>query len=138
LLLTFHEERAYLDQAIKSGVRGYLLKRTATKNLITAIRAVREGGLYIDSALVDLMRERGRSGLSKVAAPMDAQILSEREMQVLKLAALGFTNKEIAQQVEIGIKTVETHKARATEKLGLNSRSELVRYALAQRWLSGD
>jgi DNA-binding NarL/FixJ family response regulator len=138
LLLTFHEDRAYLNQALRSGARGYVLKRTAAKSLITAIRAVYDGGLYVDPALVELVLEGGRSGSPKLAGLIEAPTLSDRETEVLKLAALGFTNREIARRLEIGIKTVETHKARGADKLGLKSRSEIVRYALAQGWLTED
>jgi DNA-binding NarL/FixJ family response regulator len=134
LVLTLHEDRAYLRQAIDAGVRGYLLKRSAAENLVPALRAVVTGGLYVDPAIANRMFDSTprRGGL--MAAGM--QHLTERECEVLKLVALGHTNKEIARRLDIGVKSVETYKARGAEKLGLKTRAELVRYAVAQAWLS--
>ncbi len=135
LILTLHEDRAYLRQALDAGVRGYLLKRSAAENLVPAVRAVLDGGLYVDPAIAnrmfDSMPSRG-GGLT--AAGMHP--LTDRECEVLKLVALGHTNKEIARRLDVGVKSVETYKARGAEKLGLKTRAELVRYAAAQGWLS--
>jgi DNA-binding NarL/FixJ family response regulator len=135
LVLTLHEDRAYLNQALEAGVRGYILKRSAVENLVQAIRAVMVGGIYVDPAIAgrvfDGQRAAARPSTSKGAAPA----LTERETDVLKMAALGFTNKEIAARLDVGVKSVETYKARGLEKLGLKSRAELVRYASGQGWL---
>jgi DNA-binding NarL/FixJ family response regulator len=136
LLLTLHEERAYINQAFEAGVRGYALKRTAASHLLSAIRAVQVGGLYLDPAIGD-GPARGRAPASEVsAAPPTHPRLANREIEVLKLAALGYTNKEIANQLDVSVKSVETYKARAAEKLGLTSRADIVRYAAGQGWLS--
>ncbi len=135
LILTLHEDRAYLNQALEAGVRGYVLKRSAVENLVQAIRAVLVGGLYIDPAIVGRVFESkqinkrlaGRKGVSPA--------LTDREADVLKMAALGFTNKEIASRLDVGVKSIETYKARGLEKLGLKTRAELVRYASGQGWL---
>jgi DNA-binding NarL/FixJ family response regulator len=135
LILTLHEDRAYLRQAIDAGVQGYLLKRSATENLVPAVRSVVTGGLYVDPAIANRMfdsmpsRRRGLLGARM-------QALTERECEVLKLVALGYTNKEIARQLDVGVKSVETYKARANEKLDLKTRAELVRYAAVQGWFS--
>jgi DNA-binding NarL/FixJ family response regulator len=132
LILTLHEDRAYLNQALDAGVRGYVLKRSAVENLVQAIRAVVVGGLYIDPAIVG----RVFDGNKKLAAKKGVSpALTEREADVLKMAALGFTNKEIASRLDVGVKSVETYKARGLEKLGLKTRAELVRYASGQGWL---
>jgi DNA-binding NarL/FixJ family response regulator len=136
LLLTLHEDRAYVNQALKAGARGYALKRTAAKNLIQAIRAVYIGGLYLDPAIATLIGHGGRSRSNELRAPGLGPELATRELEVLKLAALGYTNKEIARRLDVGVKSVETYKARAAEKLGLTSRVEIVRYAAAQGWLA--
>jgi DNA-binding NarL/FixJ family response regulator len=135
LVLTLHEDRAYLTQALEAGVLGYVLKRSAAENLVQAIRAVVIGALYVDPAIADRMLEPNpkRAGRPKEAG---ASGLTEREAEVLKLVALGFTNKEIARQLVIGVKSVETYKARGGEKLGLKTRAALVRYASAQGWLA--
>ncbi len=136
LILTFHEDRAYLKQALDAGARGYVLKRSAAENLVHAIRAVQVGGLYVDPGIANCMfdanPQRGGRQQSNITGPD----LTEREAEVLKLAALGFTSKEIARKLDVGVKSVETYKARGTEKLGLKTRAELVRYAAAQGWLA--
>jgi DNA-binding NarL/FixJ family response regulator len=135
LILTFHEDRAYLQQAIDAGVGGYLLKRSAAENLVPAIRAVITGGLYVDPAIANRLFEsapKQGGGLRDGRLPE----LTEREESVLKLVAQGYTNKEVAARLGVGVKSVETYKSRGVEKLGLKTRAELVRYAAVQGWLS--
>jgi DNA-binding NarL/FixJ family response regulator len=135
LVLTLHEDRAYLNQAIEAGVRGYVLKRSAVENLVQAIRAVTVGGLYIDPAIVGRVFDEGRANKRTAARKGVTPALTDREADVLKMAASGFTNKEIASRLDVGVKSVETYKARGLEKLGLRTRAELVRYASGQGWL---
>ena len=134
LVLTVHEDRAYLQRMLQAGARGYLLKRTAAEELIRAIRAINAGGVYLDPAIAD-------KALPDAAAEGTARgehtSLSLREEGVLRLTAQGFNNKEIAGNLEVGIKSVETYKARALEKLNLRTRAEIVRYGLEQGWLDG-
>jgi DNA-binding NarL/FixJ family response regulator len=134
LVLTLHEDRAYLNQALGAGARGYILKRSAVENLVHAIRAVMVGGTYIDPAIAGGVFD-GRRAHSKPTANRKAPALTERETAVLKMAALGFTNKEIASRLDVGVKSVETYKARGLEKLEMKTRAELVRYASTQGWL---
>jgi len=134
LVLTVHEERAYLRQLVELGVRGYLLKRSAADELLRAIHAVAAGGMYLDPAIAGKLV----GGLAFGAAvPGTGQIaeLSDREADVLRLVAGGHSNKAISARLGISVKTVETYKARAMEKLGFRSRVEVVRYAAAQGWL---
>ena len=135
LILTLHEDRAYLNQALEAGVRGYVLKRSAVENLVQAIRAVMVGGLYIDPAIVGRVFESKQINKRLAARKGVAPALTDREADVLKMAALGFTNKEIASRLDVGVKSIETYKARGLEKLGLKTRAELVRYASGQGWL---
>jgi DNA-binding NarL/FixJ family response regulator len=135
LVLTLHEDRAYLNQAIEAGVRGYVLKRSAVENLVQAIRAVMVGGLYIDPAIVGRVFESKQVNKRLLARKGVSPALTDREADVLKMAALGFTNKEIASRLDVGVKSIETYKARGLEKLGLKTRAELVRYASGQGWL---
>jgi DNA-binding NarL/FixJ family response regulator len=135
LVLTLHEDRAYLNQALEAGVRGYVLKRSAVENLVQAIRAVMVGGLYIDPAIVGRVFENKQVSKRLAARKGVAPALTDRESDVLKMAALGFTNKEIASRLDVGVKSIETYKARGLEKLGLKTRAELVRYASGQGWL---
>ncbi len=135
LILSLHEDRAYVNQAMEAGARGYILKRSAVENLVHGIRAVAVGGTYLDPAIagrpLDGKRAHAKPASSKGAAPS----LTDREAAVLKMAALGFTNKEIASRLDVGVKSVETYKARGLEKVGLRTRAELVRYASAEGWL---
>jgi DNA-binding NarL/FixJ family response regulator len=135
LILTLHEDRAYLNQALEAGVRGYVLKRSAVENLVQAIRAVMVGGLYIDPAIVRRVFDGNKSSKKLAAKKGVFPALTDREADVLKMAALGFTNKEIASRLDVGVKSVETYKARGLEKVGLKTRAELVRYASGQGWL---
>lgn len=132
MLLTLHEDRSYLQQAFNAGARAYILKRSATECLISAIRSVATGGQYVDPALHTAVENTGVVS----SAPRLDVALSHREADVLKQTALGLSLKEIASHLAIGIKTVETHKSRAMDKLGLTSRVELMRYAALQGWLS--
>jgi DNA-binding NarL/FixJ family response regulator len=136
VVLTVYEDRAFLKQALDAGVRGYLLKRSAAESLIQAVRAVLTGGIYVDPAMADrlFVSSAPRQGRHGDRPLMPA--LTERENEVLKFTALGFTNKETARRLDIGVKSVETYKARGLEKLGLNTRAELVRYASAEGWLA--
>jgi DNA-binding NarL/FixJ family response regulator len=136
VVLTVYEDRAFLKQALDAGVRGYLLKRSAAESLIQALRAVLTGGIYVDPAIADrvFVNSAPRQGRGGEKPLMPA--LTERESEVLKLTALGFTNKETARRLDIGVKSVETYKARGLEKLGLSTRAELVRYASTEGWLA--
>ena len=130
LALTLHENRGYLRQMIQAGASGYLLKRAAADDLIHAIRTVAEGGVYIDSRMAVSVLD-GLVGRS----PGSGEALSEREEEVLRLIARGFTNKEVAARLDVSIKTAETYKARGMEKLGLNNRAGIVKHAIQLGWL---
>jgi DNA-binding NarL/FixJ family response regulator len=135
LVLTLHEDRAYVNQALQAGVRGYALKRSATENLVHAIRAVSLGGLYIDPAIADQMFDPDRRLNRKSGRSGGVAELTSREAEVLKRTAQGQTNKEIARDLDVSVKSVETYKARGAEKLGLGTRADIVRYASTQGWL---
>jgi len=136
VILTFYEDRAYVRQALQTGVRGYVLKRSAAENLIPAIRSVLAGGLYVDPGVAERIFEVTPArtvGSAPIGSALD---LSSREAEVLKLLALGHSNKEIATELDVSVKSVETYKSRGAEKLGLKTRAEIVRYASAQGWLA--
>jgi DNA-binding NarL/FixJ family response regulator len=137
LLLTMHEEPAYLRTALASGAAGYVLKKSVDANLLAAIRSVHKGRSYVDSELASALIQHALPDLAQPGRPgRPDEVLSERELQVLKLVAEGFSSREIAEQIFIGVKTVETYRARFAEKLGLKSRADLVRYALEVGLLS--
>jgi DNA-binding NarL/FixJ family response regulator len=134
LALSVHEDRAYVQPLLEAGAKGYLLKRSAADDLVRAIRAVAAGGIYLDPAVAG--QAIGDLSHRSAGAAVSREALSERESEVLRLTAHGFSNKEIAARLEVSPKTVETYKARASEKLGLRTRAEIVRYAVAQGWLN--
>lgn len=136
MALTLHEDRAYVHQTLQAGVRGYVLKRSAAENLLPAIRTVLDGGLYLDPAIAGHVHDATASRVGRSAALFSPPELTDRETDVLRQTALGLTNKEIARQLGIGVKSVETYKARAGDKLGFRTRADIVRYAAAQGWLA--
>ncbi len=127
LILSMHDDQGYLRQVLRAGASGYLLKRAADTELLAAIRAAARGEVYLDPALTrGLVDEVVRPDPDRVGEPT----LSDREQEVLRLLAYGHTNQQVAERLCIGVKSVETYKARLMEKLGLRGRAELVRYAL--------
>ena len=134
VVLTVHEDRSYLRKLIEVGAAGYVLKRSAAKVLLHAIHAVAAGGIYLDPLVAVHALDRAPKK-PKENADGHAE-LSEREIQVLPLVAAGHSNKEIANILYIGVKSVETYKRRAMQKLGFQSRAELVRYAANKGWLT--
>lgn len=130
LILTMHDDNGYLRQALKGGAAGYVLKKAADVELISAIQAVMRGEVYVHPAMTKTLLEDVLPLPS--TTPAEGWIsLSEREQDVLRLVALGHTSREIADKLDLSVKTVETYRARGMEKLGLNSRAALVRFALA-------
>ncbi len=134
VILTVHEDRAYLRQLLEAGVSAYLLKRSAAEELVRAIHAVAEGGLYLDPAIAGKVVGAAARGTPHGVLGTPAE-LSERESEVLRLLAEGHTSKEISSRLSISVKTVETYKARAMDKLGFKSRVDVVRYAASRGWL---
>jgi two-component system response regulator NreC len=119
VILTMEDDPAFARHAWSAGVAGYVLKEASRTDLVRAIRTVGDGGRYLDPAIGGWALELGRS-----------EVLSERELEVLRLVALGHTNGEIAKQMFISARTVESHRANLQRKLGISGRPELVRYAL--------
>lgn len=137
LILTMYDDVAYLRQAVEWGASGYILKSAADMELISAIRAVARGGSYYDPALMKVLVEYVINREERRIPPKkEIDQLSEREKEVLRLVALGYTNRQIAEELMISIKTVEAHKANIREKLKLKGRAELVRFAIEQNLLA--
>jgi DNA-binding NarL/FixJ family response regulator len=134
VILTRHGDDAYLQELLRAGAAGYVLKQSAGAELLQAVKAVAAGGQYLDSTLTPRVTAgfvgRPGRGLGQRRAS-----LSEREAEVLRLIASGYSNKEIAAQLQLSVKTVEAHKANAMRKLGLAGRIDIVRYAVLQNWL---
>ena len=132
LALTRHAQDGYVQRVIQAGAAGYVLKQSRTSELLNAIRAVASGGTYLDSGISGaLLANRGRQRPD----PSKVRDLRPREEQVLRLVAWGHSNKEIAEQLSLSVRTVESHKANAMQKLGLHHRIDVVRFALLTGWL---
>jgi two-component system response regulator NreC len=131
VVLTMHDDPAYLRSVLAAGASGYVLKRSVDADLLSAIRAVHQGGTFIDSSLADvLVQDAIATNQRKSARKLPAKLLSDRELQVLRLVAGGYSSQQIADQIYVSVKTVETYRSRLTAKLGLRTRSEVVRYAV--------
>jgi two-component system, NarL family, response regulator NreC len=138
LVLSMHDDPAYLRSVLAAGASGYVLKRAVDTELLAAIRAVHRGGVFVDPSLAHVFV---RDALDKAATgrtPRSLNILSERERQVLRLVAQGYGSQEIAKQILVSVKTVETYRARIAEKLGLRTRMEIVRFAVQMGLLTCD
>ena len=131
--LTRHGDDAYLQELLRAGVAGYVLKQSPPTELLQAIRATAAGGQYVDTSLVPRLTAGfiGRENRTQKSGGS----LTERETEVLRLIAAGYSNKEIGAQLEVSVKTVEAHKANAMRKLELTGRIDIVKYALLQGWL---
>jgi DNA-binding NarL/FixJ family response regulator len=132
LALTAHEDNGYVRALLKAGASGYVLKRTAADDLVRAVRAVAAGGTFLDPAVAGQLVTVLTSGPG-VGTGAD---LSDREAEVVKSIARGLPVKQIAGRLDLSVRTVETYKARAMEKLGIKTRADLVRYALGRDWLA--
>ncbi len=132
--LTRHADEAYLQELLRAGVKGYVLKRSAPTELLQAIRGVAAGGQYLDSTLTARVTA-GFINKQAGGAQRSARSLTDREAEVLRLIASGYGNKEIASQLGLSAKTIEAHKANAMRKLDLTGRIDIVKYAILQGWL---
>jgi two-component system, NarL family, response regulator NreC len=132
LALTRHSDEGYVRNLLAAGATGYVLKQSAADTLVQAIRTVAQGGTYLEPSLAGGIVERAIGGRSS------ADALSDREQEVLRGIAWGRSNKEIAAELGLSVKTVESYKATATHKLALRTRTQIIRYALARGWLNED
>ena len=135
LTLTRHTDDAYLQEMLQAGVCGYILKQSAPDELIRAIRAVAKGDKYLDPAIVGKVFDSYTETGSKLRGEVRGVKLTGREAETLRLIALGYSNREIAEQFNLSVKTVESHKANAQKKLDINSRKEIISYAILQGWM---
>jgi two-component system response regulator NreC len=132
VMLTRHADDAYLQELLRAGASGYVLKQSPPSELLQAIRATAtSSGKYVDSSLIPMMTARFVGEKTSGASAT----VSEREAEVLRLIACGYSNKEIASQLDLSVKTVEAHKANAMRKLELSGRIDIVKYAILQGWL---
>jgi DNA-binding NarL/FixJ family response regulator len=131
LILSMQDDPRYVREAFAAGASGYVLKEAADSEVVGAVREVAAGRRYVHPALGARMAVAD----AEAAAKAETDPLSEREREVLRLLALGHTNQEIAKMLYISVRTAETHRAHIMQKLRLNTRAELVRYALAEGFI---
>lgn len=129
--LTRHDDAPFVDELKKAGASAYVLKQSPSRELLDAVRTAAVGGTYLDAQL----RARDARTADQAIRGRGTPSVSEREKQVLRMMAVGHSNKEIAEELSIAIKTVEVHKANAMRKLGLRGRIDVVRYAILHGWL---
>ncbi|KJS21247.1 MAG: hypothetical protein VR72_11535 [Clostridiaceae bacterium BRH_c20a] len=140
LILTMHEDEEILIEAMRNNANGYILKKAPEDQLLQAIRSISRGEVFLDGvntkAFIRAVFEERSSHSEQKGQAASGKKLSQRENEVLKLVAQGFTDKEIADNLNISIKTVESHKHRIKEKLGLKRLAELIRYAIENNLLN--
>lgn len=134
LILTRHTDDGYLQQLLAAGANGYVLKQSAPTELVNAIRTIAGGNAYLDPSLTRRV-VGGYVGRATSLRGESKGELSDREAEVLRLIAFGYSNKEIGARLELSIKTIEAHKSNAMRKLGITSRIDIVKYAILQNWL---
>lgn len=134
IVLSMHDENLYAERALRAGARGYIMKETAAESLVTAIKRVLGGGIYVSDAMSSIMLEQvsGQRGKSRSTG---VDQLSDRELEVLELIGSGKASKHIAETLGISARTVEAHRAHIKEKLSLTDGAALVRYAV--QWAEG-
>jgi DNA-binding NarL/FixJ family response regulator len=126
LILSAHREQRYVEQALAAGASGYVLKQTPGADLVHAVRAVASGATYLDPQVAPYVLPNARAQLS------------QREIEVMRMIALGHSMKEMSTALEVSPRTLETYRMRAMEKLGLKTRADIVRFALQSGWLATD
>ena len=136
VVLTRHDDDGYVRELLSAGASAYVLKRSPSSELLAAVRAAAAGRDYVDVSLGDRLVHVNRRTPSR--GPSATPQVSDREGQVLRLVAQGHSNKEIAAELGISVKTVEVHKGNAMKKLGFRSRIDVVQYGLLQGWLRDD
>ena len=132
IAMTRHTEDAYVQELLSAGASGYVVKQSPVEELLKAIRVVATGERYLDASLV---ARNAKAYLSRYGTTHSRPPISEREASVLRLMAIGHSNKEIATALDIAVKTVEVHKANAMRKLDLRGRIDVVKYAVMNGWL---
>ncbi len=135
LTLTRHNDEAYLQELLEAGVSGYVLKQSASTELLRAIRAVAAGDKFLDPAITGKIFNNYNEKNTKLRGDTRGIKLTGRESETLRLIALGYSNREIAEKFNLSVKTIESHKANAQKKLDINSRQEIISYAILQGWM---
>ena len=129
LVLSMHDEQVWAERAIRAGARGYIMKKEASDNVISALRNIRAGKIHVSASIMDRLLDRLQMQPDGPATPT-VDMLTDRELQVFRLIGAGLSTREIAEQMKLGIKTIGTYRDRIKQKLGLKSAAELIRRAV--------
>jgi DNA-binding NarL/FixJ family response regulator len=133
IVLSIHDEFTYAERALRAGAQAYLMKEVVSENIVTAIRTVLSGEIYVSNTMGKrLLRKLAAGKPDTISAPMDS--LSDRELEIFRLIGKGYKPSKIAKSMHLSVKTVETYRARIKEKLNLADADELIRYAI--QWVS--
>lgn len=133
LTLSMHDEAVYGERALRAGARGYIMKQEATEKVVTAIRRVLAGELYVsDGMAAKMVSKIVGGGTRKTGSPVDC--LSDRELEVFRLIGEGFSTREMAEKLHLSVKTIETYRAHIKDKLGFEDANELLRSAI--QWVN--
>jgi DNA-binding NarL/FixJ family response regulator len=133
IVLSIHDESVYAERALRAGAQGYLMKEVVSERIITAIRTVLSGEIYVSNAMSKrILRQLAGGKVDTISTPMDS--LSDREIEVFRLIGQGYKVSKVAQRMHLSVKTVETYRARIKEKLSLADADELLRHAI--QWVS--
>jgi DNA-binding NarL/FixJ family response regulator len=134
LIISMHDEGLYVERVLRAGARGYLMKQEATEQVIGAIRKILKGELYVSERMGEVLIHKFVSGQSPTGSPLEA--FSDRELEVLQLVGQGRGTRQIAEELHVSVKTIESHYAKIKEKLNLKTSNELIQYAV--KWFHSD
>ena len=134
LVLSMHDESLYAERALRAGARGYVMKQAATEHLVMAIRRVLNGNIYVSEVMSARMMQRVLEGRPSSDNRSAVDLLSDRELEVLQLIGQGHGTRQIAEELHLSIKTIESHRAHIKEKLNISTAPEMVRFAV--NWVS--
>ncbi|HEX5035943.1 MAG TPA: response regulator transcription factor [bacterium] len=132
LIMSMHDESLYVQRVLKAGARGYLMKQEATERVVNAIRKILAGDVYVSERMNEALLNQLASGASGKASAKNASVenLSDRELEILQLVGQGRGTRQIAEEIHVSVKTVESHYAKIKEKLNLKNANELIQYAV--------
>jgi DNA-binding NarL/FixJ family response regulator len=135
IILSIHDESVYAERALRAGAQAYLMKEVVSDNIVTAIRTVLSGEIYVSNTMgKKMLRKLAAGKADTISGPMDS--LSDRELEIFRLIGQGYKPSKIAKSMHLSVKTVETYRTRIKEKLNLADADELLRYAI--RWVSSE
>lgn len=135
LTLTRHTDSAFLHELLQAGVSGYVLKQSTSEEIIRALRAIARGDNYLDPAITGKIFSDYTENQNRLRGETSGIPLTEKESEVLRHIALGYSNQEIADKMSVSVKTIESQKANSLKKLGMHSRKDIIRYAILQGWM---